>query len=31
VIVTTENYQAALALVRSMKYCCLRFRSPGFG
>ena len=30
VIVGQHNYQAALSLVRTMKYCCLTFRSPGF-
>ena len=28
--VTPENYQPALALVRTMKYCRLEFKSPGF-
>lgn len=28
--VNPQNYQAALNLVRSMKYCELRFKAPGF-
>ena len=31
VLVSPENYQAALQLVRNMKSCRLEFRSPGFG
>ena len=31
VVVGTHNYQAALQLVRTMKYCRLTFRTAGFG
>ena len=29
--VSAANYQAALQMVRSMEYCSLRFKAPGFG
>ena len=31
VVVTAQNYQATLTLVRSMKYCRLCFKTAGFG